>query len=111
MRSFQFTAEADTNYHNLYSKLITLTGAIPTDGIFPDRVAEVTIGLDTPQNSAGNGGMILTIADRNQQGGLAIEAGGSNTWRSNRNTICLKDFYYKQTTPGSLVINISVHSN
>src|SRR5437667_2731402 len=36
-RSFTITLPADTVYHQLYGQMLLVTGAIPTDGIAPDR--------------------------------------------------------------------------
>jgi len=105
-RSFKVTLPADTNVHNLYSLIVGtanyglanggtnetgITGAIPTDGILPDRVSKLEIQADS--GNAGN----LTILDRNSANttGKVLAAGDPILSQSSRNTICLKDYLLK----------------
>lgn len=104
MRAFKVTLPADTNEHNLFSLLVGtanyglanggtnetgITGAIPTDGILPDRVSFLQITADS-----GNSGTI-SINDRNNANttGQVLAKSVSYTQNSTRNTVCLKDFF------------------
>jgi hypothetical protein len=71
--------------------MLLLTGAIPTSGILPDRVSELTIQAD-PQNGAD-----AFVSDSNNANseGHQLLAGQSQTYRAIDNGICLKDFYLK----------------
>lgn len=103
MRAFKVTLPADTNNHNLYSLIVGtsnygsaqggtdetgITGAIPTDGILPDRVSFLSITADS-----GNTGTIA-INDRNNANttGETLAATKQYAQTSTRNGICLKDF-------------------
>lgn len=104
-RSFSITLPADTNYHNLYSLIVGtkyavvhggtaetgITGAIPVDGILPDRGCQLDIQADSTNTGT------ITIGDRNNAntGGPILTAGGNLTKRSHRNVICLKDYLIK----------------
>lgn len=105
-RSFEIDLPADTNVHNLYSLIvgtakyglrhggtneIGITGAIPTDGILPDRVSSLEIQGD-PDNTS-----TIQVLDRNNAntGGKLLNSGDVYNRLSNRNTICLKDYLIK----------------
>ena len=101
-RSFKITLPADTNNHNLYSLIVGplypaprgtnepgITGAVPVDGIFPDRGNNLQILAD-----GGNTGNIV-ISDRNFAtvlGGV-LAKGATFSVQSTRNSICSKDYF------------------
>lgn len=109
-RTFKITLPADTNNHNLFSLLVGtpgstnvqgyglaqggtneagITGAIPTDGILPDRGCFLEIQAD-----AGNANT-LTVNDRNYANttGKVLSSGDTFDVDSDRNTICFKDYF------------------
>jgi len=90
-RSFTITLPADTAYHQLYGQMLLVTGAIPTDGILPDRVQELVMQADS--TNAGT----VTVSDNNNANtsGQILNALDFYTRRSMRNTICLQEFYVK----------------
>ena len=90
-RSFTITLPADTAYHQLYGQMLLVTGAIPTDGILPDRVQELVIQAD----SANTGNVIVGDNNSANTAGQVVEPLGFFTRRSMRNTICLQEFYVK----------------
>jgi hypothetical protein len=96
-RSFSGTLPADTNVHNLYTLMLAIPNAVPIDGTLPDRVQELTILF----------GGDITIGDQNASGGHAYTGGDSLTKRSNRNTICLRDFTLKGAA-GSETYNVEI---
>src|SRR5271169_4667496 len=105
MRSFKITLPADTAEHNLFSLLVGtanygsvnggtnetgITGAIPTDGILPDRVRLLQLTNDV--SVVGK----LTVSDRNYTNstGEVVASGAQLTVGPfNSNTICLKDYF------------------
>jgi hypothetical protein len=103
-RTFKVTLPADTGNHNLFSLIVGtssygaanggtnetgITGAIPTDGILPDRVSYLEIQADLGNTST------LTINDRNNANttGKVINVGDSFIVSMNKNIICLKDYF------------------
>jgi len=89
-RVFTVTLPADTNFHQLYTSLLGVTGATPTDGILPDRCTGCQLTAD-----AGNASTVK-LADANfaNTSGPAIAAGGTILNRSElKNIICLKDYF------------------
>lgn len=84
MRAFAVTLPADTDPHNLYDMLLALPDAVPVDGILPDRVSELTIKVTSGD---------INVVDRQSTTGLPLSEGEGNTSRSNRNTICLRDYH------------------
>jgi hypothetical protein len=103
-RTFTITLPADTNNHNLFSLIVgtaiyglvhggtnetAITGAIPTDGILPDRGISLEVQADA------NNGSTLTINDRNNANttGKILNAGDTFATSNNRNTICFKDYF------------------
>lgn len=109
-RNFAVTLPADTNNHNLYSLLVGsvtstnvhgyglteggtnetgITGAIPTDGILPDRGTSLNI------IASGSNTSTITVNDRNFANtvGVSLGAGGSFSNSSDRNEVCFKDFF------------------
>jgi hypothetical protein len=105
-RTFKVTLPADTNNHNLFSLIVGtanygaanggtdeagITGAIPTDGILPDRGTFLEIQADSA-----NAGTI-TINDRNSANttGKVLQVGDTFQVSSNINTICFKDYFIK----------------
>lgn len=83
MRSFSINLPADTDRHCLYDLMLDESNAVPTDGILPDRVQELTILF--------NG--TITLSDRNDTGGMEYLSGYTLTKRSSVNSICLRDFF------------------
>ena len=107
-RSFQITLP-NTNANQLWTLLNLVTGAVPTDGILPDRVQELTINLDV--TAAANAGATLNVGDANIANGVGypLMAGDALTRRSTRNTICLRDYYLKGSG-SELVVNVDLES-
>lgn len=110
LRTFKITLPADTNNHNLFSLLVGkvtntnvqgyglaqggtdetgITGAIPTDGILPDRGISLEIQADS-----GNGNT-LTVNDGNfaNTTGKVLNAGDTFFITSDFNSICYKDYF------------------
>lgn len=105
-RTFKITLPNDTNNHNLFSLIVgtavyglanggtdetAITGAIPTDGILPDRGMFLEIQADS-----GNAGT-LTVNDRNSANttGKVLSAGDVFDITAHYNTICYKDYFLK----------------
>ena len=105
-RTFKLTLPADTNNHNLFSLIVGtasyglvnggtnetgITGAIPTDGILPDRGIFLEIQADS-----GNANT-LTINDSNNANttGKVLNATDVFSVSSGRNTICFKDYFLR----------------
>lgn len=105
-RNFTMTLPADSNYHGLYNLMAGLggetpiTGAVPTDGILPDRCARLYI-----QMLAANGASNVNISDRNSanSAGAAYAGGDAFLAESDRNTICLRDYTLKGSGLGVIV--------
>lgn len=104
MRVFKVTLPADTNNHNLFSLLVGtanyglvnggtnetgITGAIPTNGILPDRVSFLILTADS-----GNSGTIA-INDGNYANttGTVLAKNITYSQTNTKNSICLKDFF------------------
>jgi hypothetical protein len=107
-RSFTLALPADTNAHNLYDNLLLITGAIPTDGILPNRVMELEITA-----AVGNGANTVAISDRNTANTLGRPLVGTTRdsflKRSARNSICLRDYVLKPSA-NSLTLYVDIES-
>ena len=126
-RTFKVTLPADTNNHNLFSLLVGtpsatnlsgygaaqggtnetgITGAVPVDGILPDRGSFLEIQADS-----GNGNT-LTINDRNfvNTTGKVLNAGDVFSVSKVSNTICFKD-YFLQGGAASQVFEVRLENN
>lgn len=90
-RTFTMTWPADANYYRLYDRMLLLTGAVPTDGILPDRVANLQIQND-PQNATD---IFITDFNSANSEGRQVIPGAYFEVTSDRNSICLKDYYIK----------------
>jgi hypothetical protein len=118
MRSFEITMPDDTKAHNLFSLLVGtsvygaaqggtnetgITGAIPTDGILPDRVNFLRITGDS-----GNGDNLIAIQDRNSANNAKGDQLGASVTLNygpfNRNSLCLKDYILTQSESGEVQI-------
>jgi hypothetical protein len=103
-RTFKLTLPADTNNHNLFSLIVGtanyglvnggtnetgITGAIPTNGILPDRGTFLEIQAD------GNNTGTLTVNDSNNANttGKVLNVTDVFSVSSGRNTICFKDYF------------------
>lgn len=123
-RQFKITLPADTNNHNLYSLLVGqvsntnirgygateggtnetgITGAIPTDGILPDRGNYIQI---MPDN--GNTGNII-INDRNfaNSTGPSYPKNVAYTISNSVNSVFFKD-YFIQGSAASQVFELTI---
>lgn len=100
-RVFNLTLPADTTYHNLYTALLALTGAVPANGILPDRVYDLKIVA-----ASTNGANTISVADNNfaNSTGLALASGDVFYRTSNRNAISLKDLYLAGSAASQAVI-------
>lgn len=85
----EFNVPLTTSFQDLYTLMKAVTGAIPTDGILPDRCKELELN---PQ--ADNTGDV-TIADSQDNAHNAGYVLTNKSVRSNRNTICLRDYVAK----------------
>lgn len=111
-RTFKLTLPADTNNHNLFSLIVGqvsntniqgyglaqggtnetgITGAIPTNGILPDRGFFLEIQADSGNAST------LTVNDSNftNTTGKVLNASDTFSISSSRNIICFKDYFLK----------------
>lgn len=114
-RIFNVTVPS-SGYHNVYSLIVGvvsltnphgygaaqggtdetgLAGAIPTDGILPDRGNSITM-IDPS-----SGGSTITVSDRNfaNSPGVALAAGQTYADASNKNSICFKDYLVSGSGP------------
>lgn len=113
-RNFKITLPADVNAHNLFSLIVGtanyglvhggtnetgITGAIPIDSIFPDRVSNLEIATD----SASPGSVVLLDRNNANTSGVVIPANSNYSLPSgDRNTICIKDYFVKGTVNSSV---------
>lgn len=113
-RSFKVTLPADTVVRSVWQALnglngaTAITGAVPTDGILPDRCCDLKITSDTA-----NAANTLTIADANNANttGRVLSAGGDVYEVSKfRNSICLKDYFIKPSA-NSLIYEVDLEYN
>lgn len=105
-RSFSITMAANTNYQNLYTAMLAVTGAVPTDGILPDRVKSIGIQAD-PTNAAAS---TVTVGDANyaNTNGLVLSVGAIFAdGGGNLNNVCLRDYWIKGSA-GSLKYNVRI---
>lgn len=125
MRSFYLTMPDDTKAHNLFSLLVGtavygkaqggtdetgITGAVPTDGILPDRVSYLKLAGDS-----GNGDNLIFIQDRNFANNSKGDILGASVQIAygpfNRNSLCLKDYILIQNESGEVqIIEITIES-
>jgi hypothetical protein len=104
-RVFSVTIPADTNYHNLFSLLVgtavygaanggtnetAITGAIPTDGILPDRCTQLIFG-----GTATTGILISDRNNANSAGYPLVNNVQTIMGTPGVNAICLKDLFVK----------------
>lgn len=103
LRTFKITLPADTAIHNLFSLIVGppytvanggtaetgITGAIPSEGILPDRGCSLQITSDSA--NTGN----IAIQDRNAtpSPGRLLAANAVYSVQSSRNSICYKDYF------------------
>lgn len=110
-RSFLLTLTV--NFQNLYSLMVAVPGAIPTDGILPDRVSSLNIRWDSGTGK-------VTIADSNSSNtrGVVLQTGGDVilgysldqfVQTSLKNTICIRDYRVKGAT-GNEKIQVTIES-
>lgn len=85
----QFNVTLSTSFQDLYTLMKAVTGAIPTDGILPDRCKELSLTPGAANNAD------VTIADSQDNANNAGILLTNMTKRSNRNTICLRDYVAK----------------
>lgn len=82
--------------------MLATASAIPTDGYLPDRGCELII--EAPSANSGT----VRISDSLGLGGrLLPAAGGTETYRAARNTICFRDFYLKGSSSADKV-NVTI---
>lgn len=94
-RNIDLTLPADTNAHNLWDLIVAagycdslgnvLVTAVKNNEILPDRVSFLTATV-----TAGS----VSFQDRHASGGTTYTAGGSQTWKTSRNSISLKDRFF-----------------
>lgn len=86
-RTFNLTLPVGAGYSQLYALILATTGAVPTDGILPDRVCSLIIQSD-PAGS-------ILVSDRNfaNNAGTTLASGQAASATSTRNSICLRDYY------------------
>lgn len=87
-RQFNVTIPSDSNFHNLYTLLLTISGAIPTDGILAKSVCILNISL--------TGTTSFNIAGSNYANNSGTPITTTNpTWsrQTDRNLIFIPDYY------------------
>lgn len=88
-REFNVTVPNGT-YSDLYSLMLLVTGAVPTDGILPDRGQSLGVVVD-PANSS-----TVTWADRNNANNTGYVMTSSLQFGPLMNNgICFRDFLFK----------------
>lgn len=105
IRVFSITIPADTNYHNLFSLIVgtavygtaqggtnetAITGAIPTDGILPDRACQLIFG-----GTATTGVLISDRNNANTAGYPLVNNVQTILGTPGVNAISLKDIFVK----------------
>ena len=105
-RSFQLTLTTGSTVYNLYTLMRAISGAVPTDGILPDRVNQLSIQLD--------GSTTVYIGDNllsaSQYGAKLLSTGDSLTAGPTfGNGVCLRDYYLMGGANGAKV-NVIVNS-
>jgi hypothetical protein len=101
-RSFQLTLTTASTVYNLYTLMRAVTGAVPTDGILPDRVNRFSIQSDDSNQTANVfvGDSLLSSS----QYGAKLAAGGSlSIGPTFGNGVCLRDFYLMGSADGTKV--------
>lgn len=104
-RSFTLALPADPVYRNLYALLLTITGAVPIDGILPDRCKQVIIKAD-PANVGS-----INLSDRNSANAAGIALAGAEGIAfgpHDGNVICLRDFTLQGKVAGVLTCSVDV---
>lgn len=105
-RSFSIAMPADTAVHNLLTLALAQTGAIPTNGIFPNPCSSLRITA-----ALANAGSTITVQDAaTTDGGQALGAGDQFLRESHRNNINLGE-YVLQGSGDSLVFALDVEQN
>src|SRR5258708_6652996 len=96
----EFNVPLTTGFQDLYTLMKSVTGAIPTNGILPDRCKELTL---LPQ-SDNSGDVVIADSNNANNSGYILS---NKTVRSNRNTICLRDYKAKGSAASqNLVIEV-----
>lgn len=92
-RQFSLTIPADNNFHNLYTLMLGVTGAVPTDGILAKSVSHINIINNDPATT-------MNIADSNfaHNTGDPVAAGTNWFREANRNSFYLPDFNVQGTS-------------
>lgn len=88
MKAFSITLPATTNYYNLWDRLQLIPNFAPANVLIPDRACEVVINSDSGT---------LLVADGNfaNAQGVPVVTGGSLLFRTNGNSVCLKEIWLK----------------
>lgn len=93
------------SYQNLYTLMLAVTGAVPTDGILPDRVRELSITA-----AVANSTTAVLVSDSNNAnsgGSEILSSTGPFIRRSPAQTICLRDYNLKGNT---LVVEVDIEA-
>lgn len=101
-RSFRMQlSTANTNAQNLLTLALAQTGAVPTNGIFPNPISSLRI-----QSDPGNGAATITVGDNSTSGdgGQALYAGDLFQRDSLRNTININDYVLTPSASSLYVI-------
>jgi len=99
-----FTLTLTGAYQNLYTLMSAVTGAVPTDGILPDRVRELTITAAVANSTTA---VLLSDANNANSTGTEILNAVPFTRRAFGNSICLRDYTLKGNT---LVAQVDIES-
>lgn len=99
MKAFSFVLPATTNFYNLWDRMNLITGFKPPDVLIPERCCELVINSDTGT---------INVSDSNYANsvGTPVILNGSLLFRTNGNSICLKEIWVKgsgQTVSGWFV--------
>ena len=86
-RQLSITIPADNNWHNLYTLMLAVPGAVPTDGILSKNVCNLNIY----NNSAGT----IYIADSNYANNTGDPIVATGNWykSSSFNNIFIPDYF------------------
>lgn len=98
-RLITFTNAADATYRNLYTLMLAVTGAVPTDGILVDRVQSLKITV--------SGNALLGDSNFTNSAGVAVTTTNPYILTAFRNTICLRDYWFSGS---GIVVNVDINS-
>lgn len=94
----EFDVTLTTSFQDLYTLMLTVTGAVPTDGILPDRCQMLGVILDPGNTNT------VTYADRNNANNTGyIVTSTLQFGPFPSNVICLRDHFFKGGASGQKI--------